>query len=119
MPWGQRSDRPCGRGPRRASSHRVVEDGRPSPAPCRVDAGGVTRKPGDQHAGFRVLAPAKNPECVASTWPHLQFFFFFFLFFFFFVFLRLHPRHMEAPRLGVESELQLPAYTTATATPHP
>lgn len=40
-------------------------------------------------------------------------------FFFFFVFLGLHPRHMEVPRLGVESELQLPAYTTATATPDP
>ena len=26
---------------------------------------------------------------------------------------------MEAPRLGVESELQLPAYTTATAVPDP
>ena len=26
---------------------------------------------------------------------------------------------MEAPRLGVESELQLPAYTTATATSDP
>ena len=26
-----------------------------------------------------------------------------------------HPRHMEVPRLGVQSELQLPAYTTATA----
>jgi len=25
--------------------------------------------------------------------------------------------HMEVPRLGVESELQLPVYTTATATP--
>ena len=28
----------------------------------------------------------------------------------------LHPWHMEVPRLGVESKLQLPAYTTATAT---
>ena len=28
-----------------------------------------------------------------------------------------HPQHMEVPRLGVESELQLPASTTATATP--
>ena len=39
-------------------------------------------------------------------------------FFFFppFFFLGPHPLHMEAPRLGVESELQLPAYTTATAT---
>ena len=40
-------------------------------------------------------------------------------FFFFLFFLGLHPRHMEVPRLGVESELQLLAYTTATATPEP
>ena len=33
-----------------------------------------------------------------------------------FFFLGLHPRLMEVPRLGVESELQLPAHTTATAT---
>ena len=30
-----------------------------------------------------------------------------------------HPQHMEVPRLGVESELQLLAYATATATPDP
>ena len=30
--------------------------------------------------------------------------------------LGLHLRHMEVPRLGVELELQLLAYTTATAT---
>ena len=35
--------------------------------------------------------------------------------FFFFAILGLYPWHMEVPRLGVESELQLPAYTTATA----
>ena len=35
------------------------------------------------------------------------------LIFFFFVFLGSHPRHMEVPRLVVESELQLLAYTTA------
>ena len=34
---------------------------------------------------------------------------------FFFCFLRLYPRHMEIPRLGVESESQLLAYATATA----
>ena len=34
---------------------------------------------------------------------------------FFFFFLELHLPHMEVPRLGAESELQLPAYTTATA----
>ena len=33
------------------------------------------------------------------------------------VFLGLHPWHMEVPRLGIKSELQLPAYTIATATP--
>ena len=27
-----------------------------------------------------------------------------------------HPQHMEAPRLGVEVELQVPAFATATAT---
>ena len=44
----------------------------------------------------------------------LQVFFFFWL-----VFLGLHLRHVEVPRLGVQSELLLPAYTTATATPDP
>ena len=34
-----------------------------------------------------------------------------------FVFLGPHPQHMEVPRLGVQPELQLPAYTTVTATP--
>ena len=34
-------------------------------------------------------------------------------------FLRPHPRHIELPRLGVEWELQLSAYTTATATRDP
>ena len=38
------------------------------------------------------------------------------LHFFFFFFLGTHPWHMEVPRLGVESELQLLAYVTATAT---
>ena len=42
---------------------------------------------------------------------------FFKLFHNFFVFLGLHVQHMEVSRLGVESELQLPAYTTATPMP--
>ena len=33
----------------------------------------------------------------------------------FFFFLGLHLHHIEVPRLGVELELQLLAYTTATA----
>ena len=42
-----------------------------------------------------------------------------FTIFFFSFFLWLYLQHMEAPRLGVKSELQLPAYPTATAMPHP
>ena len=34
---------------------------------------------------------------------------------YFFFFLLLHLQHMKVPRLRVESELQLPAYGTATA----
>ena len=42
--------------------------------------------------------------------------FFFFPFSFFLFCLGPHLPHMEVPRLGVESELQLLAYTTANAT---
>ena len=38
---------------------------------------------------------------------------------FFCFFLGPHLRHMEVPRLGVESELQLPAYATVPATGDP
>ena len=47
------------------------------------------------------------------------YFFLIFIFVFLFLFcffLGQHPWHMEVPRLGVESELQLLAYTTDTAT---
>ena len=40
-------------------------------------------------------------------------------FFFFFGFLGPNSRHMEVPRLGVKSELLLPAYATVTATAMP
>ena len=40
-----------------------------------------------------------------------------FLFLFLFCFLGLYLRHIEIPRLGVKSELQLPAYTTTSTTP--
>ena len=42
-----------------------------------------------------------------------------FFFFFFFCFFGLYPRHGEVPKLGVESELELPAYTTDIATKDP
>ena len=47
--------------------------------------------------------------------PFLSFFFFFF----FFCFFGITLQHVKVPRPGVESELQLLAYATATtATPH-
>lgn len=49
--------------------------------------------------------------CLSALHPLL-----FVLFYFFFLF-RATPRHMEVSRLGVESELQLLAFTTATAMP--
>ena len=39
------------------------------------------------------------------------------IFFFFLIFLGLHLQHTEVPRLGAESELQMPAYATATGMP--
>ena len=49
---------------------------------------------------------------------YFKLFLFYFLFNFF-VILGPQPWHMEIPKLGVQAELQLPAYTTATATPYP
>ena len=55
--------------------------------------------------------------CMWSDSSFVFCFVFVFVFVFvFFCFLWLHLWHTEVPRLGVESELQLPAYTTATAT---
>jgi len=36
-----------------------------------------------------------------------------------FILFRAYLQHMEVPRIGVKSELQLPAYTTSTATLDP
>ena len=54
---------------------------------------------------------------------------FHFIFFYYFIFLNfilfifcllgMNPRHVEVPRLGTESELQLLAKATATAMPYP
>ena len=41
------------------------------------------------------------------------------LFKFFSVFFGPHTQHMEVPKLGVKSELQLPAYATAATTLDP
>ena len=58
---------------------------------------------------FSVLLSMRISIHVAANGIILFFSSFFFL-------LGLHPQHMEVPRLGVDLELQLLAYTTATAT---
>ena len=50
------------------------------------------------------------PRNFYMLWCIKKVFWFFFLFF-----LGLHLRHMEVPRLGIKSELQLLVYATATA----
>ena len=51
------------------------------------------------------------PHYLPPTWRIILFYFI--------CFLGPHPWPMDIPRLGVEWELHLPAYTTATATPDP
>ena len=63
---------------------------------------------------------SQKPLSVSRQSPYcLPFFYFSFLLLLLFGILGLHLQHVEVPRLGVELELQLPAYTTATATPDP
>ena len=69
-----------------------------------------------------LLSPATLSSLLLSSFSSfykLSFLFYFILFAFcaFFVSLGPHLQHMESPRLGIELELQLPAYTTAAAMP--
>ena len=52
----------------------------------------------------------------ASQRPTVQIDVFIFIFYFV-LFLRPHLQYMEVPGLGIELDLQLPAYTTAIAMP--
>ena len=55
-----------------------------------------------------------------ANWSQGRYWLYLFIYLFiFFVFLGPHRRHMEVPRLGVESGLWPLAYTTATVTPDP
>ena len=51
-------------------------------------------------------------KCISKAWVFLLCFLLFYVFIYF---LGPYPWHVDVPRLGVESQLQLPAYTTATA----
>ena len=59
--------------------------------------------------------PVPPTSHISSTRQNLLCFYFYF----FVLLLGPPPWHMEVPRLGVRLELQLPAYTTATAMPDP
>ena len=56
-------------------------------------------------------------RCFSNKNPNRIFLFFICFKKNFFCLVRLYPQHMEVPRLGVESERQLPACATATAMP--
>ena len=79
--------------------------------------GADTQTPRARRAPRTVMAPEPFPPSVpVSQWTTLGVIPVSYLFIFF---LEPHPRHMEAPRRGVEAELQLLAHSTATATPDP
>ena len=67
------------------------------------------------------LVPSNHHSILLLLWVWLFYFYFIYLInlFIFCFILGLHPQHMEVPRLGVRSELQLPACTTVTATGDP
>ena len=57
----------------------------------------------------------RNAKSEHANFDYFILFLFLLIFNFFFFFLGPHQWLMEVPRPGIESELQLPAYTTATA----
>ena len=67
------------------------------------------------YSEIKIIIPAFFRLVLAGIFSFIHFF----LFFFNFCFLGPHLWHTEVPRLGVESQLQLLAYTTAIATPDP
>ena len=72
----------------------------------------------NRHRILRSIKTKLNKKNNNPPRKHAKLYFFFFFFFFFFLLFRAAlKQHMEVPRLGVESELQLLAYTTATQDP--
>ena len=69
----------------------------------------------EKHYGTHLFKNNSNNNKLPKLNFKLIFNFFCFFCFFFFYSLGPYLRFMEVPRLGFQSELQLPAYTTATA----
>ena len=66
---------------------------------------------------FSIVFVTLTWKCLVWQVPYILETFSFFVCLFVCFFKGLYPWHMEVPRLGVELELQLLAYATATATP--
>ena len=79
------------------------------PAPPLVTPSGCQRLPSTPPT-----PPCSHGRPLPPAGPALQALTFSFFLFFLFVFLGVHLWHMKAPRLGAESELQPPTYSTAT-----
>ena len=78
----------------------------------RADLGCATEIPSEL-SKTPVPRPYLRPIMSEFPWVEIRMTLGFFCCCFVFCFLGLHPRHMEVPRLGVQLELQLPAYATA------
>ena len=70
-------------------------------------------EPASSGTRYRVLNPLSHSRNSLSFFLSFVVLFCFVLF----CFVGPHAWHMEVPRLGVESELRLPAYTTAVEMP--
>ena len=66
---------------------------------------------------FTEYVTSCDVKCMCTYIILFIFLLFHFIYLFIFVSLGPHPQHMEVPRLGAKSELQLLAYAPATATP--
>ena len=104
-----------------ANCHRRRTSGRLGGGTC------VRQGACEEGEAFRVgweRSPLHVGDGSTVSVPMMAFFPFLFIYLFLnlillFCFLGLYPRHIEVPRLGVESELQLPPYTTAAAVQDP
>ena len=65
----------------------------------------TSREAQEEGKRFKDLRPALSQLQSYRETCLAWFLFFFFFFFFFLLFLGPHPRHMEVPRLGIESKL--------------
>ena len=109
----------------KASGHREVS---PLPSVCTTPGaalqfGGPAAPTEYRFPGGAIRGPLSRMERRAPVFPQRTAKIWFivilvwnkYILFSFFCFFGLQPRHMEVPGLGVKSEPQLPAYTTATA----